>query len=427
MGRRTWAGGLAAAVIAWGAAAYADVPIVKTDDTTVKIGAMTQVVGYGELLDDPFENDARIYLFMKEARFRLSGERDWFGMNLELSLGPEDRVAAPSPGIALGMLDLYADAKLGAARTAFIRVGQFKVPYSREYLTYSGDSLFSHRSINNLAFLVGRDVGIAGVANPEGFTGILAIMTGGGRDVPLRFLPERIAIPLLVGRVGIGNIKEDPFRLAAGARGTETMEWGLFANAFFTRDSFIGHSTVLNVKTADKSMLTNANWNPFIGRRPLDQGKWWQVGGDGIVRVPMGGEMAVEAQAQVDYGNFSNRYGDISLYGGRAQASLAIGAVDVAARYAILFTDEDLRSGATSITNDETMHEITPALGLRMGDNMRLVADLPIWLNTPVIIEEGVGAYVAVEQPDQTALLAEEARVDSQTVFEGRLMFQAQF
>ncbi len=427
MGNAKWAGGVAAAaVLTFGSVASADVPIVKTEDTEVNIGAMLQVIGYGQILNDPFRNDQRAYLFMKEARLRLSGKRDWFSLNLETGLGPEEVIVAPTPGLSLGLLDLNADVRFNQAGTTYLKVGQFKVPYGREQLTYSGDLLFANRSVESLGFMVGRDVGVAVVSKPGMFTLIGGVFTGGGRNVPLRFLPEKISIPLLVGRVGVGTIEEDPFRLTSTARGAEKLEWGVFLNGLFSRDSLIGHSTVLNVKTADKSLLLNGNWNPFIGMRPFDQGKWYQVGGDAIVRVPVG-SYTLQGEIQVDHANYNNRFGELALTGGRAQASVARGMLDVGLRYGMLISDPGFAAGTTPITGDNMLHEITPTVGLNFGDYMRLVADLPLLFNTPVVIEDQVGSYVLTDMPDQAAQLTRGATLESQTVVQGRLMFQAEF
>jgi hypothetical protein len=417
---------LAVAVMAIGAPALADVKVYERDGAEATLGAMMQVIGYGQMVKDPFANDERVYLFMRTARFRFSGSRDRLTLNLETALGPEDRIVAPNPGIALGLLDLNADVRLTRNGGTYLKIGQFKVPYGREQLTYSGDLLFADRSVENLGFVVGRDVGVAAVSDLGLLKVVGGVFTGGGRDVPLRFIPEKVGMPLVVARVGVGNIDEDPFYAKTGARGAEGLEWGVFANGLFTRDSLIGHSSVLNVKTADKSLLLNSNWNPYIGQRPLDQGKWYQAGMDAIVRAPMGA-FTLAGELQADYASFSNRHGDASLSGGRAQVSVARGALDVAVRYGMLRTDAAFAAGETAITGGATIQEITPTVGLRIGQNMRLVADLPVLLDTPVVLEDQIGSYIATDMPDQTSLLTRGATVSNQNVVQGRLMFQAQF
>src|SRR6185369_1035899 len=102
----------------------------------------------------------------------------------------------------------------------FFKVGQFKIPYSRERLNDSGTIPFADRSIMNLGFRMGRDVGGAIGSGTGPLVGVVGLFTGGGMDVPQRYLPEVLGVPLLVGRVGFNN--------------------GLDANAFSERSITVG-------------------------------------------------------------------------------------------------------------------------------------------------------------------------------------------
>ena len=53
--------------------ARADVAIVKTEDAQLNLGGMTQALGLGQRLEDPYRNDARMFLFLKSARVRANG------------------------------------------------------------------------------------------------------------------------------------------------------------------------------------------------------------------------------------------------------------------------------------------------------------------------------------------------------------------
>ena len=172
-------------VVALGAAraASAEVTVYQSDRATVGVGAMVQVLGLGQDVADPVRNDVRAYLFMKEARFRLTGDVLDIRYRLELGMGPEDALATTS-GIGLGLLDLNADVPLFGSKSTYVRVGQMKVPYGREQLEYSGAMPFGSRSITNLGFKVGRDVGAGLFTQPGKFLGIIGVWTGGGRDVP---------------------------------------------------------------------------------------------------------------------------------------------------------------------------------------------------------------------------------------------------
>ncbi len=424
MRRIKWAGGVVAGVMAMGSVASADTTVFKNEDVEVKVGAMTQVMGVGQYLEDPSRSDARVYLFMKSARLRVSGEHERGKLNLELGLGPEDVIVAPTPGIALGLLDLDAEVRLGSK--AYLKVGQYKVPYGREQLTYSGEMQYPGRSIQNLGSLVGRDVGISAVVKPGPFTLIGGVFTGGGRNVPERYLPQKIGIPLAVARIGVGNADEDPFRLSQHTR-VEKLQWAVHANGLYTKDSLVGHSSVLNVKTADRSLVLNPNWNPYIGQRPLDEGSFYQYGADAVVRAPVGNGLTVAGEVQVDQSVYENTYGRVQLTGARVQGSVAKGNLEGGLRYAALFTDDGFRVGDQSITGGSTIHEVTPAVTYHLGRHAKLIAALPVVFNAPVILEPNFGAYAATDHPDQTAQLSRGSTVEAQTLVQGRLMFQAQF
>src|SRR5580698_851485 len=264
-----------------GSPAFAEIPVAKTDDAELDFGGMIQLLGFAQHLDDPYKNDDRAYLFMNRARLRLSGHYDEVAFHLEMGLGGEDAVVATT-GVSLSLLDFAFDIplSLSGSHTTYLKVGQFKVPYGREQLTYEGNFQFADRSINNLGFIVGRDVGAAVVSHPGLFTLIGGVFTGGGRDVPPdHYLPEKLGVPLFAARVGIGNFEEDPFYLSQDATGFRGLvdrqpRGAFFVNALYTKDTLIGHSTVLNVKLADKSLLLDGNWNPYIGEAPFSQGTW---------------------------------------------------------------------------------------------------------------------------------------------------------
>ncbi len=428
MKRVNWAVALVGAVLTFSSAAWADVTVVKTEDGELRLGAMSQVGGVAQSLDDQFADDQRVYLFMKTARLRMFGEYHGVGLNMELGLGPEDKILAPSPGIALGLLDLNFDVPLLKAGDTYVRVGQSKVPYGREQLTYSGQMMFADRSIQHLGSVVGRDVGVSVVSTPGPFKLIGGVYTGGGRNVPWgKMLPQNLGVPLLVARLGVGNIDENPFYLTQSSRGVDKAQWGFYVNGLFTRDSLVGHSGVLAVKTTDKSLVLNGNWNPYIGGRPLDQGKYYQTGFDAVVRAPVGG-LTVGGEVQVDYTAYENRYGHVHTTGGRALGTVARGNLELGLRYAMLISSPNFAVADKPITGKATLHEVAPSVSYYLfGDNVKLIADLPVLLNAPVVTEDKVGAYVVTDIPDQTSLLAKNGTIAPQTVVQGRLLFQAQF
>jgi len=398
----------------------ANIPVLKTDQADLEIGAMTQVMGLGQRVDDQFRGDHRLYLFMKAARFRAAGRLDGLKFNLEFALGGEEPV---NSNVSLSLLDLSVDVPLFG--NTYLKVGQFKVPYGRERLTYSGYAQFIDRSVQDLGFRVGRDVGAALVLRQGDFTAIGGIFTGGGRDVPQRYLPENLGIPMLAARAGYGNVDEDPFALRNDTAPKAT-KWAFFVNGLFTKDSQIGHSTALNVKFADKSLLLNANWNPYIGKAPMNPGTWWQLGADAAVRIPAG-PVSLSAEAEVNWAGYRNDYGFLHLAGGRAQAGVSYGPVEISARYSVLFPDEKFFNGAP-LVNKTAIHEFTPSVAWYVsGPRLKVVADLPVTRGAPVVTEPNVGAYVATEQPDQVSSVAKGATIVRETVINGRLMLQASF
>ena len=411
-------------------AAFADVAVLKNDRGELAFGGMGQLLGFGQIVDDPVKNNDRVYLFLKEARLRASGRYDDFRFHLELAVGGEDTIVAPTPGVSLGLLDFSADLPLRMLSNAYVKVGQFKVPYGRERLAYSGYFQFADRSVQDLGFKVGRDVGATVNLRPGHFTLIGGVFTAGGRDIPAtRYLPEKLGIPLFVVRAGIGNLDEDPYELHQNDLDVKTLKSAFFVNGLYTKDSAIGHSTALNVKLADKSVLLDNTWNPYIGQAPLQQGIWWQYGADAAVRSPIAsGRGTFSGEAEFNYGGYSNSYGSLHMLGGRAQGGVYFKPIEVAIRYSFLLPQGNFSNGGFPITVNRAIQEVTPAVTYYIhGHQMKVVADLPVLINVPLFNETGVGTYVGTELPAEAAVLARGGNVTRRTVVEGRLMFQVLF
>ena len=341
--------------------AFGEIAAVKTDNAEIDIGGMVQLLGFGQRLDDPYKDDNRLYLFMNRARLRLSGHYDSISFYSELGLGGEASIVAQT-GVSLSLLDFAFNIPLLGSQTTYLKVGQFKVPYGREQLAYEGNLQFADRSINNLGFVVGRDVGAAVVSHAGLMTVIGGIFTGGGRDVPPNhYLPERLGIPLLVVRAGVGNVDGDPFMLTQDDTGTpdRRIKGALFFNALYTKDSLIGHSTVLNVKLADKSLLLDGDWNPYIGHAPLEQGTWWQAGADAAVRIPLRA-IDLSGETAFDIGRYSNSVGAVQMWGARAQAGASYRSFALAIRYAYLVPDSRFAYMGVPLTGSEAIRRDHP-------------------------------------------------------------------
>jgi hypothetical protein len=418
----------AAALLAGIPATAGAAEVLKTDHATLNVGGRLQLLGFGQKVDDAFRNDARMYLFLKQARLQMYGNVDDWRFKLQLAMGGEVEVKAPSPGVALDLLDLYADAPTPWANT-YVRIGQFKVPYSRERLTDSGTLPFAERSVQNLAFRMGRDVGAAVYTNQGVFAGGLGLFTGGGGGVPQRFLPQNLGVPMFVLRVGVDSAKQETiFAESVSYEQADRAEGAAFLNAFFVKDSQVGHSSVFATRPQEKNLLLNGNWNPYIAQSPVDMGRLWQVGGDLSGRMPAGpGTLSGELEG--NFAVYQNSYGDIRVPGGRAQVAYAVEPIPVllALRYSAIRPDDHFAAGGVQVTGSKLMQDVTPSLSYQFAKvPVRIVADLPIQLNVPVVTEENVGAYLLTEQMDQAALVAKHPVV-RQNVVEARMMFQAAF
>ncbi|PYQ47351.1 MAG: hypothetical protein DMF78_24020, partial [Acidobacteria bacterium] len=218
--------------------------VVKNDKFTLNANGRMQWLAVGQKLDDPFRSDDRMYLFMKQARLRLTGKYGDAKFDVQLAYGGEDVIAA-SPGVGLGLLDFSFDVP-----TPFktrVKVGQFRVPYGRERLTDAGTLNFGDRSIQSLGFSWNRDVGAALSKRHGKFAGTVGVFTGGGRDVPQRYLPEKIGSPMLVTRFGYDDgIDEDVYTVNSRVASPDRTRLAAYFNALYLKDSLIGHSTVLN-------------------------------------------------------------------------------------------------------------------------------------------------------------------------------------
>ena len=408
---------------------FGDFNVLHQDHFRLELGGMAQLTGEGEYVKDPYKYDVRAYLFLAEARLRTTAHYDDFKLNIELALGGEASVAAPNPGVSLSLLDFNLDIPLPFLGKSYIKVGQSKVPYGRENLTYSGFQQFAGRSIDYQGFVVGRDVG-ASVNLQNRFSALTAgIYTGGGRDVPQEFIPEKLGLPLLVVRATLGNVDDDLYVLKQNDLDGDSPKAAISINGLVTKDSLIGHSTVLNVKLADKSLVLNPDWNPYIAQAPFSQGVWFQTGIDGALRVPITKDLRLSGEFELNYSQFTNDHGAVRLFGARIQGGLVYKRFELAARYAMLLPDTKFAYQGQGVTGSALIHEITPAISYYLyGHMLKLVADLPIQLQSPVFVEPKVGSYVAMQLPNQATVLGiPGGTVSRETVVMARLMLEAQF
>jgi hypothetical protein len=428
--------------------------LLKTDNASLELNGRMQVLGFGQRVDDPFRANGRVYLFLKQGRLGVSGRIDDFRYGVSAAFGGEDEIKATggvTSGYSLGLLDMYGDVPLSfLPGSTYLRVGQFKAPYGRERLTDAGALMFAERSAQNLAFRVGRDLGLVLHTKAGPLVAGAGVVTGAGRNTPERYLPQRMGIPMVVFRAGFdGGVGEDVFAMPEGAApmsaasrqklSGEGVKTGFFVNALYTKDSQVGHSTVLQQKAVDIPLLLNKAWNPYLGQ---SLGELYQVGADAVVGAQVGpGYLSGELEA--NHGAYSNEQGRVAVTGGRVQVAYRYQPVEIALRYSAMLPSENFayrwNAAATGqpanwqsmpITGAQAIQEVTPSLSYTFEKfPARLVADMPFNINAPVVVENGVGAYVLAEQPDQVSYAATKAGsyINRQLVINARLMLQAAF
>jgi hypothetical protein len=298
-----------------------------------------------------------------------------------------------------------------------------------------------------MASYQGRDYGLALQSRSAGnLIGTIGVFSGGGRDVPQRYLPEILGVPEVVARVGYNDgVDADIYHVVGTDIDLSRTTKAVYLNALFMQDTLIGHGITSNLRTIDKNLLIDSNYNPYLiagpnnttgttgGANTLQRGRTWFVGSDAVIRHPLANGHIIEAEAQVDWGGFYNRYGALHIASARAQLAYHVKPFQIGVRYAGLAMDENSGYVASNIKRSpglgSVIHEITPSLTWHIKKhNLKLVADMPIYMNMPVYIEKGVGAYVFASQPGQVTILTTGGNtVVRRTVMEGRMLFQFLF
>jgi hypothetical protein len=398
--------------------------IVKKDDATLNLGGRFQLLAVGQQVSDATRSDDRLFLFLNQARLMIGGSLGDYRFYTEWAMGGEEEVKNLNSSISL--LDFRADIPMSEG--AYLRVGQFKVPFGREALVEDGSLFFTDRSLNYFGSRLGRDVGLAAVVQKKGLMGTLGIFTGGGRDNPERYLPESLGFPLIALRYGYDSSGQDPYLYKnSGNFLASENEFSTFLNLAYTRDSLIGHSTVLNVRSADKSLLLNPNWNPYLSKNPNVKGSLYQASVDSHLRIPVGDFTGI-GELELTHAVYSNDYGTLHVTGGKLSGALALNPFEFSMRYSMLFPTDQFQFGGTAITGSNPFQELTPSVTFYHRPWSRVTLEVPLLINTPVAIENGVGSYVLMEQQDQTTVIAAgKGSVERQFVPEIRLMYQLTF
>ena len=439
------------AVLAPGAFAQSVDPgiaVGNSDKLSMNVFGRGQMLGVLENVADPVRNNDRVYLFMKESRMGLKGDYDGlFKYDVQMAYGGED---ANGSNTDMSLLDFSADVPVAPlGENTILKVGQFRVPFGREGLTDTGYMDFHDRSIASMADYQGRDYGLAIMGTKGNFTGTVGTFSGGGPNVPQRYLPENLGVPEVVARVGYNDgVDQDIYHVVQQDLNLNRTTKAAYLSALFTRDTAIGHSTPLLVHTnGAPNLLINPDYNPYINNKgnnavgsanTLPLGDMYQFEADGVIRHPLGNGQSVEGEVEGSWGGYQNTTGIVHIASARAQGDYQIGQYGIALRYALLSMDDKAgyigtATGASGPTNyhgasmGEPIQEITPSLTWHVkGDNLKIVADLSIYPNCPTFLDPTLGMYAF---PDPTATNEDTVAggTHRSTVSEARMMFQFMF
>jgi hypothetical protein len=401
------------------------VELLNKENATFNMGGRFQLYGVGQRVSDPFKQNERAFLFLKQARLMTYGQIEDYKYYAEWAMGGEE--AVKNLNSSIGLLDFRAD--IPVSENFYLRAGQFKTPFGRESLTDDGAQNFTERSINNLTGIIGRDVGVAAVLQQKGLMGTLGIFTGGGRDNPERYLPEELGTPLVVARFGYDSEGNDPYTYKNDNFNARPEGFAGFLNLAYMEDTRIGHSSVLNVKAMDRSLLLNPYWNPYMAQAPYLRSRVFQGSIDLEKSFTVAG-VSSRAELETTHSEFSNEYGKLQINGARLAGVASVSnQVELGLRYAAVYPSNDFKYTGKTITGSDPFQEITASLNYFHRKFSRFTFEAVFHLNTPVAIEPGVGSYLLVEQPDQAALVKSPTNgyVERQFVPEGKFMYQLSF
>lgn len=443
--------------------------VINNEKLGLNIHGRGQMIGVGQNVPDPYRDHNRIYLFMKQARLAFDGHYEDLKYETQFAFGGED---ANGSNTDLSLLDFVADIPVKQlGDDAIFKVGQFRVPYSREGLTDRGFMSFGDRSVGNLGSYQSRDYGLAVMKTKGVWTGTLGTFSSGGRDVPQRYLPERLGVPYLATRFGYNDgVDEDIYHVIGTDLNLKRTTKAWMFNAIVGKDTLIGHSSALQSRTTDKNLLMDSGFNPYInqgggsglgtiaGTQTMQRGDFYWLGSDAVVRHPLSNGHAIEGEVEANWGGYQNRYGVVHMANARAQAAYQFHPFEVGLRYSVLSMDKKsgfLSSSATGtgttagaavkqVVNNNLgapIHEIDPSVTWHYkGHNMKVVTDFPIFLNCPLWYDnmgtaaplgsQPLGAYAFPDPTSttQNSILATPGNTTARrTVVEARMLFQFMF
>mgnify|MGYP006291313439 CR=1 FL=1 len=392
--------------------------ILNNKDTELNLGGRIQSYGVMELIPDEISDSPRILLFVRNTRLRLDGRYDNMNYELQVMLGGEadDLINRPSHGDAASrpITALLIDAwgEIGLTDNLSLRAGQFKVPYSRENLTEGADLQFTNRSINHRALNVGRDTGVMLHASSNNKFAALALLTGGGINQRVRYIPVKMGFPMTVLRLGYNTLDSNPLEVKEFYPGKEGV--AVYSNALYVKDTHVGHGSVLSMRQHESSYMLSG-WNPYLTGEYGET--LTQFGADIAIQKNVSGKL-LSLGAEFNYGTYDGEEGSTSISAATARAGLLVNDwLQLGARFSIFTPDEEIE-----FLNNKGVQVFAPAVTCHFNKNLKLKMDLPIMFNAPLAKEEGLGYYNLVYQTGQTYL-----PVERKTAVTGRMILQFKF
>ncbi len=400
------------------------------------IGGFFKELGILEVINDNYRNRNRIYLFIKNARLNVTGKYQNCEYKAEAVFGPEE---LPKSNSSLSLLDFYVDVPI--ISSLYLRAGQFKVPYSRERLADAKTLQFAERSINTLALQVGRDYGFVFHGYFGKLAAALGIVSGAGPDIPVRYIPQVLNVPMVALRVGLNNaLDKNIFNITQTHLDEDGLKYAVYFDALYSKDSRVGHSSALSSRLTDISLLLNKGWNPFLRAVVSGQveiGNLFQTGLDFALQKDLG-NFILTTETEFNYGQYENNLGTIKLSAGMAKFGVYFAPIEMALRYGIIIPDPNMGyyDSTTKLTwplvDSKPIHEITPAMTIYFKKhNLKLIFDLPIGIDVPVGEEVNLGSLSMLTQPDNVSFIKNTGKVGTlfprQNTVNGRMILQFSF
>jgi hypothetical protein len=226
---------------------------------------------------------------------------------------------------------------------------------------------------------------------------------------------------MFVGRMGINkgldkdiftpyNFNQETGRL----EGRGKVKYAAYLNGMYSKDSRVGHSTPLNVKYYDKSLMLQSEWNPYIKAHDA-KAEYSQFGVDAAIQIPTIHDCDLLLSSEINTTHFSNFKGSLNNVGGVFAANLLLDEWVFGLRYALVDPDPDMGytdksdDGTSKIfpITDKSIKELTAsAVYFLKKYDIKFIADVSYQMDVPVGVEKGLGVYNLMRQPDQVGKAA---------------------